>query len=291
MIVVVFGRESKREREWRRRAERGDAEAAYALGTSYLAKSSRWPYWFSTARQQEAVRWLRRAADSGHVRAAVDLSRMAWMTGGWRDLSLIRYVKMVADAGDLEAAFRLGRHVERGLKGADARSSITAQEAQDYLRKAADGGHREAARRLGAYLATSEAPPTDDKGYFAQLARTRRRSREAERYLRLVADREDPDPEIARAYPDRRNLDRWEEAHRPTKLAEVELARLLWRTRRSQEAVKYYERALQSPVRGDDFADWARELAEIFEVTGRQVDAIGLRKRAIDVKRAWEDLL
>lgn len=105
-----------------------------------------------------------------------------------------------------------------------------------------------------------------------------------------MTDREDPDPAIERARPHRLHLGVWEAAHRPTKLAEVELARLLWRRRQGGESVKYYERALQKPVRGDDYAEWARELAQIFTAEGRQSGADDLNRKARDVERKWGDL-
>jgi tetratricopeptide (TPR) repeat protein len=236
------------------------------------------------------VRWLRVAADAGHVAAVADLSSLAWGYYVWLDPALIRYVRMTADAGDLVAAYRLGQRVAHGFTGPDAESSLTAHEAQGYLRQAADSGHRAAARMLGTFLANSDARPRDGERYFAQSARSGDQTRDAEHYLRLVTDPENPDPAIAKAYPDRLHIGRWENAHRPTKLAEVELARLLRRTRRNEEATAYYERALQQPVRGDDYANWARELAQILEATGHPRDARTLRKKALDVERKWDAL-
>lgn len=157
VAIVVFGRETKREREWRRLAEGGDVEAAYALGAGYRARTVRssrssGPRSAKELRR-EAVQWLSLAADAGHVEALADLNSLAWDYPGWLDTKLIRYVRKSADAGDLEAAYRLGQRIETGFVGADAASSVTSQEAEGYLRQAADGGHRGAARVLGIFLA------------------------------------------------------------------------------------------------------------------------------------------
>lgn len=242
------------------------------------------------------MHWLGKAADAGHAAALADLNRLAER---YRDLDLldpkrvqdyrdpldpelIRFVRMAADGGDLQAAFRLGWYIRR----ASAKSPVPRQEAAAYLRQAADGGHRAAARMIGMFLAGTDPKPSEpESSCLAYLAKAGLRASDAEHYLRLVADREGVKP-IRQSS----NIGTWEDAHRPDKLATVELARLLCRTRRAAEAVKYYERALQDPVRGDDYGQWARELVQILHAAGRKAEADQLIHRAYEEEWKWDRL-
>lgn len=276
---VVFWRMGKRERQLRRDAERGDSAAAYALGVSYRERHDRAPHWPEfgwpkrSVLREKALHYLKLAADAGNMAAVDHINHLAWTETRWIAPELIGYVRTAADRGNLDAAYRLGHNIDRE---AAAPPAATPQEAERYLRQAADGGHRGAARMLGMFLATT---------YVGR--------KEAEHYLRLATDREDPDPDLERAaevYQRRHDIEAWEFSNRPNKRAEAELAQLLWRTGRAAEAVKYYERALEQPVRGDDYAKWAAELERVFTSMGRGWDAKRLRDQAREVREAWDRL-
>ncbi|GAA4255101.1 preprotein translocase subunit SecA [Dactylosporangium darangshiense] len=134
------------ERYLTRAAERGHADAAFALGTLLRGRDAR-----------RALEWLRRAADAGHVEAAYAAGRL--LEAGDAAADAERYLELAAERDHADAAFALGTL----LRGRDA------QRALEWLRRAADAGHLQAAYAAG------------------QLLHAQGRGPDAERYLRLAA--------------------------------------------------------------------------------------------------------
>lgn len=233
-----------KERRWRRAAERGDMQASYKLGMSYVGKysrdrsalfqlrSSQWLY-------EAACRHLRRAADAGDRDAALQLAQELERGGPprhWRSEEerywsgqAARYLKAAADAGQMEAAYLLGAmHLRHAL------DRDHEPDPERYIRQAADARHARAAHKYGRWLSTQEG-----------------REAEAERYLRMIADLDDPDPRAC-----------------------VDLARLLVRTRRSDLAEPYLRTALNSRFTFHHLdIEWMELLGDVLSHAGRAKEA------------------
>jgi hypothetical protein len=190
----------------RARADRGEAEAQYALGQRYSGLSG------DRLDLQQAFAYTRKAAEQGHLRAQVDLG-FIYYNGNARvpkDLAAsYQWFRKAADAGAVRAQCMLGDFHRQGLGGvkqdpaeafrwyqrtatADDRCAPRSQyelyvsyasgqgvrqderTAMQWLRKAAEAGNPVAQKRLGEHYAQGRGVPRDE-----ELARMwRRKSRE-----------------------------------------------------------------------------------------------------------------
>lgn len=128
-------------------AERGQNDAALALGELYLREEA------TVGMRAEAVRWLRRAAQSGHVPAQLRLSRAYDRGRGIErnDVLAAFWLRLAADSGDASAQYDYGR---RCLQGEETGAS--AREAVEWFRRAAVQGHLRAQYSLGICFATGK---------------------------------------------------------------------------------------------------------------------------------------
>lgn len=128
-------------------AERGQLDAAFALGELYLRED------VMGARPEEAVRWLRRAAQNGHVKALLKLSRVYDKGLGIErnDVLAAFWLRLAADGGDPSAQYDYGRRCLRG----DPTGASTS-EAVEWFRRAAVQGHLRAQYSLGICFATGK---------------------------------------------------------------------------------------------------------------------------------------
>ena len=240
--ATVWFAERPKERRWRRAAERGDAQASYTLGMHYVEQYGK----YRSGIQVRPVRrlyeaaclYLRQAADSGHGTAALQLARQLargpkrprWPEEdqSWSDEAK-RYLTAAAESGNAQAAYLLGAMHLRLL-----RYEKRASDVERYLSQAADANHAKAAHKLGEWLSRQEGRETD-----------------AEHFLRIAADRDDPAPPAC-----------------------VDLARLLIRTRRPGEAAPYLHTALNSRFKYYHLdISWMRLLGDVLTETGRATDA------------------
>jgi len=239
---------SRERRSLRKAAESGDVEAAFTLGMRYVVWSRDH---FKTPIHPHSVQWLeerarlylRRAANAGHARAAVQLAfALARARSSpdardedqfWSDEEL-RYLTAAAESGHIHAAFVVGAV---GLRYSGQSPDTSA--AERYLRQAVDGGHPKAAFKLGEWL-------------FRQAGR----QSEALHYLRLAGERidEDVDPQVY-----------------------IDLAQILTRTQRSDIAEPFVRAALDSPRRYTTYyhleADWMELLGDVLNRTRRRAEA------------------
>ncbi|WP_433058724.1 hypothetical protein [Dactylosporangium sp. CS-033363] len=134
-------------------AEQGHHDAAFALGTLLRGRDA-----------GAALRWFRRAADAGHVEAAYSAGQLSEASDDPSEAE--RYFGQAAERNHLDAAFALGTL----LRGRDVTAALS------WFRRAADAGHVQAAHAAG------------------HLLRARGESHEAERYLRLASSLASAEP-------------------------------------------------------------------------------------------------
>jgi|EP01043_Picozoa_sp_COSAG02_P017227 TPR repeat protein len=129
-------------------AERGDIEAAHALGVRYATAAG------VPQDLDRAVSLYRRAADAGHAGARCRLGA-AYRTGCGVEEDMVearRNFELAADAGDVEAQFNLAVIMESELaEGGSDDGAVAAQHLQvfELYRKSADGGFAPALFNLG----------------------------------------------------------------------------------------------------------------------------------------------
>ncbi|MDR2946221.1 MAG: sel1 repeat family protein [Candidatus Adiutrix sp.] len=90
-------------------AEKGDAEAQYRLGTIYHGRRRDGP---------ESLKWVKLAAEQGHVKAMSELGFMYRLGNGivTQDFSeSAKWYRLAAEQGDAEAQFSLGKLYDTGL--------------------------------------------------------------------------------------------------------------------------------------------------------------------------------
>src|SRR5205085_917262 len=87
-------------RTLRAKAEKGDANAQFALAEAYHSGRG------VTADPDMAILWYRRAADQGHVRASEELGFALFAKGDRREA--MPYVEKAAARGDARALYVLG---------------------------------------------------------------------------------------------------------------------------------------------------------------------------------------
>ena len=142
-------------------AEQGDADAQYSLGIKY------WGLYDSTPveDQREAVRWFRRAAEQGHVRAQKHLVDALYTLGsayefGFRvekdEREAVRWYQMAAEQGHAEAQYSLGDAYKYG-RGVEKDQ----REAVRWYRMAAEQGHTNAQFNLGLAYWNGESVDED----------------------------------------------------------------------------------------------------------------------------------
>ncbi len=150
------------------RAEAGDAEAQFSLGSMY-ANGEGVPQ-----DDAEAVRWFRLAADQGHARAQYNLGVMYANGRGVPedDAEAVRWWRLAAEQGYARAQYNLGVMYAngRGVPQDDA-------EAVRWYRLAAEQGEADAQYNLALMYGTGEGVPEDDA--------------EAVRWYRLAAEQGD----------------------------------------------------------------------------------------------------
>lgn len=96
----------------RQAAENGDIEAQYRVGRALMFDSSK-----GRAGSEEAVAWLRKAADGGHTGAMIQLGKLYRVGVGVLqnfDLSL-KWIRAAAIHGDAEGMMELGRLYRSGV--------------------------------------------------------------------------------------------------------------------------------------------------------------------------------
>lgn len=132
------------------KAQAGDANAQYLLGRAHQLGRS-------VARSDaEAAKWIRKAADQGHVLAEMSLANMYFQGEGVPrdDNEGMRWMRKAADHRDAMAQFMLGYLLEQRGK---------ASEAASWYRKAAEQGLAMAETALGFVYEHGKGVPQDDK--------------------------------------------------------------------------------------------------------------------------------
>jgi hypothetical protein len=129
-------------------AERGDADAAWALAALYRNRNELVPQ--ARADLPAAVDWYRRAAEGGHAEAMYDLG-LLYAQGEGVDadpVQAVQWFEAAADAGVARALFMLGILYEQGVDGAPDLETAAGW----YGRAAAagDATGEEALKRLAA---------------------------------------------------------------------------------------------------------------------------------------------
>nr|WP_315592483.1 tetratricopeptide repeat protein [uncultured Cupriavidus sp.] len=141
-------------RRLQRAAAAGETQARAALGEALLARPD-------AEARADGERWLRLAADSGHVRAQFLLGKAAMLGGlasGNVDLPLAwQQLEAAARAGDIGAALYLGLL----LRGGYGRTADPAQ-AVRWFKVAADGGVAQAMFMLANAYREGEGVARDD---------------------------------------------------------------------------------------------------------------------------------
>lgn len=115
------------------KAESGDAEAQYWVGTTYTEMVPQ--------NLEEAARWFMKSAEQGYARAELAYG----FTFRLANPSVAeKWMRRAAEQGDTEAQFWLGYGYEEDWFGA-----VDIQEAKKWYRKAAEGGNPDAQVELG----------------------------------------------------------------------------------------------------------------------------------------------
>jgi tetratricopeptide (TPR) repeat protein len=273
----------RREAELQRSADNGDADAAYELGSRLAENPPGWwilsnRFGWVRRRRAAATRYLRQAADAGDHQAAAKAGRWLVQRRDWQGAE--HYLRQAVGSGDPAVAYDLGKvlaripwgsfagkHIDRrqyrsGLPDAgrmlvDGAGWLTPGdllapegrygEAIAFLRQAADLGHLGAAADLGMLLLASGQRDLE---------------LEAERYLRLSADR---------GYM-QMGRSGWFTA---------ELAALLAREGRYGEAERYFRKSLSEINKFSfDYPYIQRELGRLLERRGQHAEAAELFRQA-----------
>ena len=279
----------RQEARLQRSADSGNPDAAYELGTrlsedppSWFLRSDR--FGWARRRRAAAIRYLRQAADAGDYRAVVKAGR--WLAQSRDRQGAERYLRQAASSGDPAVAYDLAKvlagirrsfaeeRIDRrqygfklpdvGMMLADGAGRLTSPdllapegrhgEAIAFLRQAADLGHVEAAADLGMLLLASGQRDLE---------------LEAERYLRLSADRG------------------YRRAGRSGEFA-AELGALLAREGRYGEAEDYFRRSLSGMDKYSlDYPYVQRELGRLLEQRNQHAEAARLFREAARFR--WDE--
>jgi TPR repeat protein len=168
-------------------AERGVPEAMYVLGEMYRKGEG------LVQDRAEAQNLLKRAAEAGHVPAALALAQLFEAEGEGQDLAAaVAWLRRAAQSGSDEACFQLGLYHIRVEAHRDF------PEAALWLRRAAEKGHAEAQYFLGRLLLDGRglSANVDEARAWFQLAARQGHVR-AQRFLRVLALPDTPDRGLA----------------------------------------------------------------------------------------------
>lgn len=164
-------------------AEQGVHEAEYVLGEMYRKGAG------VVADRGEALVWLTRAAEAGHVPAQIALAQLYEAEGEGQDQQrALQWLRRAAESGEAEACFHLGLHHIRTEAHRDF------AEAAHWMRRAAAQGHAEAQYFLARLLLDGRGLPADEaeaRSWFQQAAR--QGHGRAQRFLALLAWPDTPD--------------------------------------------------------------------------------------------------
>ena len=158
----VFGQDPDRIAEIRRRAEQGDVDAQFTLGTLYFFSQILFANGGRVGPESdpaEAAKWYRLAAEQGHAIAQNNLGSMYAYGRGvpQDDAKAVRWYRQAAAQGEAEAQYNLGLMYAtgRGVPENDA-------EAVKWYRLAAEQGFTPAQNDLGLMHANGRGVPQDD---------------------------------------------------------------------------------------------------------------------------------
>lgn len=140
-------------KNFKAKAEKGDAEAQLGLGNCYANGAGvAWDY-------VQAAQWYRKAADQGYARAQFVLG-VCYVNGKGvtsNQVEAVKWWRKAAEQGYADAQFDLGLRYENGL-GAEKDRVLAAQ----WYRKAAYQGHPDARLYLGHCFARGEGVEKDE---------------------------------------------------------------------------------------------------------------------------------
>lgn len=104
-IALVTGDFSTAIKELRPNAEQGDIESQWVLGSAYANAAP------PIQDLMEAEKWLRRAAEQGHVGAMVDMAKLSLFYKPDKDeRTAVLWYQKAANQGDPEAQFMVGSY-------------------------------------------------------------------------------------------------------------------------------------------------------------------------------------
>ncbi len=140
----------------RRRAEKGDVDEQFALGTEMLHGTD------ETVDKAEGLHWLGRAAAAGHVDAMCELGtlRLAGPRGMRDSKEGVRLLLDAAKAGHDRAVLEIGRLYSK-IRALVPASEVGGNEGIRWLRKAAELGQGEALYQMGRLYLLGLAVPRD----------------------------------------------------------------------------------------------------------------------------------
>jgi TPR repeat protein len=145
-------------KEFKAKAEKGDAEAQVGLGNCYANGAGvAWDY-------VQAAQWYRKAADQGYARAQFILG-VCYVNGKGvtsNQVEAVNWWRKSAEQGYADAQFDLGLRYENG-PGVEKDRLLAAQ----WYRKAADQGHPNAQLYLGHCYARGEGVEKDEIEAYA----------------------------------------------------------------------------------------------------------------------------
>lgn len=135
-------------------ARKGDAEAKYQLGLKYKNGDG------ITPMRAEAIKWLTKAAESGHAKAQLELGMLYFGYVSNDDVLDFKqaghWLQQAAEQGEVDAQYVLGEMY------ADGRGVIQDYvQAATWLKRAAQAGHLDAMYSLGMMYVAGNGVPED----------------------------------------------------------------------------------------------------------------------------------
>jgi TPR repeat protein len=129
-------------------AEKGDPEAQFLIGMQYKVGDG------VNRDANEAARWLRSAAQAGHLEAQAAFGSLQAENGD--PAEAVKWLRTAADRGSTDAMLNLGAfYADHGGATAGAAESLS------WYQKAAEGGHAGASRALAEIYARGKGVPTN----------------------------------------------------------------------------------------------------------------------------------
>jgi TPR repeat protein len=129
-------------------AEKGDPEAQFLIGLQYKVGDG------VSKDANEAARWLRSAAQAGHLEAQTALGSLQAENGD--PAEAVKWLRAAAERGSTEAMVNLGAfYADNGGATAGAAESLS------WYQKAAERGHAGASRALAEIYARGKGAPAD----------------------------------------------------------------------------------------------------------------------------------